>query len=394
MRQVLSSLLMALAACKSIPLNDDPTVERAQGNVTREAIYEVAWTAPLVKTGLLEWKPIEAAAPAVDPDSERIIVLTRDGNIRCLSPIDGKIEWTYATQGKFFGGAAVRDGVAYVAAGNGYLYAFEAITGVLKWSFNAKEELVTTPVIQDGKILVASQSETVFAIDASEGKWIWQYRRDQPSGFTVRGTATPLIQNETVMMGFADGFVVALGLDDGVLRWEQKLTKTPGTQFLDINASLVANEQGQVFAASFKDGVYALDGKTGAIVWNAAHPGVNSVVLSGSTLFLTGDGAVTAMETTRGAELWSVNISDRNSKGRINNVGRDATFARGFLVVPTTSALAFLEPATGVVRGAVNPGRGVSATPARFNSVRFGSRLYVLSNLGTLLALDMVSTGG
>jgi hypothetical protein len=40
-----------------------------------------------------------------------------------------------------------------------------------------------------------------------------------------------------------------------------------------------------------------------------------------------------------------------------------------------------------------NPGRGVTATPMRFNSPRYGPRLFVLSNLGTVFALNMVSRG-
>jgi outer membrane protein assembly factor BamB len=395
MLKVLTTILVVgIASCKSIPLNDDPTVPRAQANVTKEAIYEIAWTNPLVKTGLLEWKPIEAAAPCVDPDSERIITLTRDGFVRSLSPIDGKIEWSFETKGKFFGGATVVDGVVYVSGGDGNLYALESMSGAVKWNYEAKEELVTVPVVRDGKIFIASQGETVFAVDASNGKWIWQYRRDQPNGFSIRGIATPLIVEDEVLMGFADGFAVALGVEDGVLRWEQKLTKSAGTQFLDVNASLVADESGNVYAASYKDGIFALDAKTGEIKWKSARPGINSMLLSGSTLFLSGDGSVTAMDTTKGNSMWSVNISDHNSKGPTNNAGRDAIFARGFLVVPTSTALAFIEPSTGMVRAAVNPGRGVSATPGKFNSIRFGSRLYVLSNLGTLIALDMVSTGG
>lgn len=67
--------------------------------------------------------------------------------------------------------------------------------------------------------------------------------------------------------------------------------------------------------------------------------------------------------------------------------------SRGYLVVPTSTGLAFVEPSAGRVRTMWNPGRGVTATPTRFDSVRFGPRLFVLSNLGTLYVLDMVSRG-
>jgi hypothetical protein len=64
------------------------------------------------------------------------------------------------------------------------------------------------------------------------------------------------------------------------------------------------------------------------------------------------------------------------------------------VVVPTSTALAFVEPTSGRVRAMWNPGRGVTATPTRFTSARNGPRLIVLTNLGTVYALDLVSQGG
>lgn len=382
-----------LAACKAIPLNEDPTVPRREARVTHPAVFEVAWNTPLVKTGLLEWQPIEAATPAVDPDTERVIVTTRDGYVRALSPIDGRIEWEFKTRGRFFGGAAVYEGIAYVAGGDGFLYALRARTGEVVWEYKANEELVTVPTVAEGKVLVASQSETVFAVELQTGKWLWQYRRDAPSGFTIRGTAQPVVSNGRVLMGFADGSIVSLGLDDGVARWERKLTTTGGTQFLDVDSTPVV-EDDHVYAASYKDGVYSLDAKTGDVEWSSAKAGVTSLVKRGAVLFTAGDGTISAIETARGKTLWTLDLSDKSSKGKGNNAGRALTIARGFIVVPTATALAFVDPSTGKVRSMWNPGRGVTATPTRFNSVRWGSRLYVLSNLGTVFALQMVSAGG
>jgi hypothetical protein len=56
--------------------------------------------------------------------------------------------------------------------------------------------------------------------------------------------------------------------------------------------------------------------------------------------------------------------------------------------------LAFVDPSVGRVRAAWNPGRGVTATPTRFVSARGGNRLYVLTTLGTLYALQLVGSGG
>src|SRR5438045_1195459 len=133
-------------------------------------------------------------------------------------------------------------------------------------------------------LLVASQSETLFAIDRATGKWKWQYRRDAPPGFTVRGTSTPVVKDGVVYMGFADGFVVALSLADGTQKWERNLSTSGGLQFLDADATPVLDDTGNLYAASYKDGIYALKAEDGEIEWNNARSGTNSIVKSGEVL--------------------------------------------------------------------------------------------------------------
>jgi outer membrane protein assembly factor BamB len=374
MRQLLGVLLVAagVVGCRAIPLNDDPTMPVRAAQVSPPALWEVDWSAPLVKLELLEYQPRETAKP----------------------PIDGAVLWEKKTLGRFFSGAAIVQGVAYVPGGDGVLYALRVLSGELVWEFQANEELITTPVVAEGRVLVTSSQDTLFAVDAQTGKWTWQYKRDLPQGFTVRGASTPVAEDGLVYAGFADGFLVAVGLDDGVARWERRLTISGGQQFKDVDSSPVLDENGRLYAASYKDGVFALDAKTGDILWTSSRGGITSLLLRGEVLFCTGDGTLTAIETRTGRALWSLDLSDRTPKGKGNNAGRPPIMTRGYVVVPTSTALAFVDPSVGRVRAAWNPGRGVTATPSRFVSARGGNRLYVLTNLGTLYALQLVGSGG
>lgn len=385
---------LALGGCKAIPLSNDPTTPVRVQQVSPPSLWNVEWSQPLVKGELLEYQPRETARPAVDPDTERLVVATRDGAIRCLSPFDGSVLWEKTTLGKFFSGATVHQGIAYVPGGDGVLYAIRVLSGETLWSFKSNEELVTSPVVAESRVLVMSSQDTLFSVEAETGKWVWQYKRDMPSGFSVRGASAPVVQDGLVYAGFADGFLVALGLDDGVARFERKLTISGGHQFKDVDSTPVLDEDGHLFAASYKDGVFALDAKTGDILWASARAGVTSLMLRGQVLFATGDGTLAAIDSRGGKLLWSLDLSDKTSKGKTNNAGRSPVMTRGYIVVPTSTALAFVDPTVGKVRAAWNPGRGVTATPTRFVSVRGGNRLYVLTNLGTIYALQMTGSGG
>ncbi len=381
----LLALLVALCGCKTVSLTNDPTETSSHRHVSPAVMYEIDWWKPLVKMTLLEYLPAETARPAVDPETERIIVGTRDGYLRCLSPVDGQIEWEFRTYSRFYAGPAVDNGIVYAPGGDGTLYAVRARNGEKIWEYKAGEELVTTPVIDGSRLLVTSQSDTLFVVDLATGKWIWQYRRDQPAGMTVRGAATPVVHDGLVYQGFSDGSLVALTLEEGAVKWERKITTSTAANFLDVDSSAVFDDLGHVFVASYKDGVTALDAKTGDLVWVSNQTGITALISRGDVLFTAGDGAVGALQASDGRVLWTLNLSD---KQKVANAGRAPVMVKGMLVVPTATSLMFVDPAAGRTRTAWNPGKGITATPTRS-----GSRLYVLSNLGTVFAMRLKGGG-
>lgn len=379
-------LAVAGAACRTISLDSDAMMPEHDQHLHVPMYFDVEWWTPLVKPTLLEYQPSETASPAVDPDTERVIVCTRDGMVRSLSPIDGHIEWEKVVRGRCFAGSTVREGVVYVPGGDSVLYALRARTGEELWHYEAGEELVTAPVVAGDLLLVASQSETLFAVERATGKWKWQYRRDAPPGFTVRGTATPVVRDGVVYMGFADGFVVALALADGQQKWERNLSTSGGLQFLDADATPIVDDAGHLYAASYKDGIYGLSAESGDLTWNSPRTGTSSMVKSGEVLLAGGDGRIVAFHSATGRELWSLDLS--GGKKGAGTAGRPPLLLRGLLVVPTAGPLVFVDPLKGRAKVAWNPGKGVTATPTVY-----GGRLYVLSNMGTVFALQLRAGG-
>jgi outer membrane protein assembly factor BamB len=375
--------LVAAAAlsggCAAVPVYGDPTFAGG-GEAPPVRLLEVDWTVPLVpEVPLLEYAPREAAGPAVDPDSGRIIALTRDGRVQAVSSA-GHVEWTYKTPLPFNAAPLLAGGRIYVSGGNGTVYALNdhpaGPGGELLWQYDANEDLATTPVLAGKLLLVATQADTVVALDAEDGRWLWQYRRDTPSGFTIRGASRPVVDGARAYVGFADGTLVALELTDGTPRWERHLG-VEGAQFVDVDtAPVVDAARNRVYAASYRDGVFALDLATGETAWTTATRGVTSLVQRGGLLFGAGDGRVTALKAEGGQVAWTLEL-----KGRLAHAPAQV---QGLLLVPTEQALLFVDPLSGRIRQSWNPGRGVTATPAWYRD-----RLYVLSNLGHLYALAL-----
>ncbi|HME89858.1 MAG TPA: PQQ-binding-like beta-propeller repeat protein, partial [Myxococcaceae bacterium] len=288
--------------------------------------------------------------------------------------------WIFETGGRFNASAAVSEGIAYVPGGDGTLYALRADSGELVWKYAAGDELMTTPTIASGKVLVATQGDALIAVDQKSGSQLWRYRRDSSSSFTVRGAAAAKVHQGVAYIGFSDGALVALRLDDGNVKWEKTLS-TPAKQFTDVDTTPVFDQEGRLFAASYKDGIYALEPSSGAIQWHTTRPGITNLVLRGEVLFAGGDQQVGALFGDKGTALWSLDLAPR--------AALTPALARGLLIVPTTGPLVFVDPVTGHVRSFWNPGKGVSATPLWAHS-----RLYVLSNLGYLYSIRLHGRGG
>lgn len=383
--RALALLSLASGCLKNIPLTEDPTFPGGP-KLSPPAVYRVEWYKELSPMGLLEASPSETAQPTVDPDTQRIYVGTRNGLIHALSP-SGVREWTFTTGSRTFAGGSMGEGVLYQPSGD-VLYALRGRTGELLWKYVAGEEIVTSPVVLDGRLLVMTQNDTLISVDRETGKWQWQYRRETPSGFTIRGASTPVVREGLVYVGFADGALVTVALSDGVEQWERNLSTSGGTQFLDADTTPRFDGAGRVFMASYKEGLFALRSESGDLEWQTQRTGVTSLLQRGEVLFTAGNGELGAVNQRTGKLLWSLNLSDKVSGKRGINAGRAPMFAKGLLIVPTSSALAFVDPARGAVLTAWNPGEGVSATPTRA-----GDHLYVLSNKGNLYALRLVGGG-
>ncbi|WP_224363139.1 outer membrane protein assembly factor BamB family protein [Hyalangium versicolor] len=366
-----------LGACSSVPIHGNPVSSERQQPPS--SFFEVDWWTPLVAPTSWEYSPREFATPAVDPDSGRVIALTRDGVIRGVAP-GGTVEWSLKTPNRFAAGATVNEGVAYVPGGDGTLYALDARSGAIKWKYEAGESLATTPVMAGSLVLVVSEADTLFAVDTETGKWAWQYRRDPPSGFTIHGVSTPLVKGDTVYLGFSDGYLVALDAKGGTSKWEKSLAGG-ATEYLDVDTQPVVDDAGRLYVASYQGGLYALNAETGDMEWSSTVAGITSLLMRGQILFATGNGRVDAYLSDTGKLLWSHSLGER--------AGQMPVMARGVLIVPNQRALLFVDPKTGQSRLAWNPGDGVSASP----HIQ-GSTAYVLSNNGYLYALRLQGSGG
>jgi outer membrane protein assembly factor BamB len=150
---------------------------------------------------------------------------------------------------------------------------------------------------------------------------------------------------------------------------------------VDVDTSPIVDGNGRLYAASYKDGLYALEAETGAVKWQAPEAGLAHLSAAGDLIVGAGDQEVVAFDRTSGQKLWTLAVK--------NTDARRAAVARGYLLVPANHALLFVNPVNGHTEISWDPGEGVSATP-----LIKGQHMYVLSNLGYLYAIRFSRSSG
>ena len=335
-------------------------------------LYRIAWRRPFVEPTALEWHPIEAGGVAADPALGLAIFGTRDGWLHAVRK-DRSLAWEYKASAGFAGPPTVAGDTVYVGARDGRLYAFALDGGKLRWSYDTNEELGTRPVLANGLVYVASLQDTVFAVDASTGAFKWHHRREARSGFSIRGAADVQVGDGRVFGGYSDGAVLALDATTGRVLWE-RIVAPPGEQ-IDVDGLALAD--GKLYAAAYSGVVAALDPKNGTTLWTTRLPGAHVVSAAKGLVFVVSPDAVTALGSSDGVRVWEARM-DAAAAGAPVVVGR-------WLAVPAGLAgLRWIEIASGKTYRILDAGEGVSGPPAVA-----GGRVYVLSNGGALLALDL-----
>ena len=245
--------------------------------------------APRIFNDIVYMGSMSGVMSAYDVESGRALWSSND-----KTPLGGPVE--------FF-----NDHVAYGGL-SGRFFVRHYLTGELKYAIDLGAPVESAPFYSKGHLLVYLRGHQIVHLDAETGKILWVYKRAVPVTTTLQRTTRPLLIGNKVILGFADGFVGALSLEEGLLLWETKVVEQSKFIDADLNPVLVG---GVIVTGSPSGDLKALNPDNGAIsrsygVSVMAHP-----VLKGQQIILgTNDGEVILM-SFGGEILKRVSVSDQ-----------------------------------------------------------------------------------
>lgn len=282
--------LILLSLSLSCSLNGIlPDGVRPEGIRSEKEILKMRWARnldPVYNTGNL---PI--ALQSVEIYQGLLFAGSDEGVMSAYDLETGRILWSHQdTDGQHAGPVVYNNKLIY---GNrqGRVYARDYLTGELIYSVDLDAPIETRGVIVDGRLFFHLRNHKIFSMDATTGKVLWSYRRSVPFLTTVQGSSKPLIWNNQIIVGFADGFLVSLNLEDGLLLWESRLGQ--GSQFVDVDLSpkFVGD---YIVASSLAGELTLIDPTSGNVVRRVdVTPSRAPIVLdSGGMLIGTVDGSL------------------------------------------------------------------------------------------------------
>lgn len=244
-------------------------------------------------------------------DAGTLYAATIEGEVFALDAASGKTLWRVETDLRLSGGPGVGDGTLVVGSLDGELLALNPDNGTERWRAKVSSEVIATPAVGNGFAVARANDGRVFAFNITDGERRWIYDRGLPS-LTLRGNSAPLIVQGGVFLGYDNGQVVAIRLEDGVQQWEQTVAVGEGRaeidRMVDIDGEMVV-DGGEVFAAAYNGQVLAISLEGGRPSWNREVSSYSGLSLAGEKLLLSDkDGTIWALDRRTGSALWKQDV--------------------------------------------------------------------------------------
>lgn len=240
---------------------------------------------------------------------------------------------------------AVKDGVFYLAAGDGEVRAVQSETGALLWSaqvggvlsagvgsdgrftsvvtrdnevvtFDSGREawrkrvpssVVTPPLVAGERVFVMGVDRAVHAFDALDGRRLWVLQRPGDALTLAQASVLAAFKN-TLLVGQGPRLA---GVDPllGTVQWEVPMASPRGSNEVERLADLVGpavRNGDQICLRAFQSAVGCADAARGAVLWSRNVGGANAVAGDNERIFgADASDRITAWRAATGDVVWS-----------------------------------------------------------------------------------------
>lgn len=341
-------------------------------------VFFPVWSTRVYTNEFMAFHPRDYGQCIVSTDGKTVFCGTKVGKLIALRSIDGGYIWSFRTRGAIRTRPYVLDDSIFFGSADGCVYRVDVKTGKAVWKkpYCTDNPIHGDVIVDYDRVLFSVSINKVYAISVKDGELIWEYHREKPEFMSAEGCSSPVPSNGSVYVGFSDGVLASLDINNGRPIWTSILAKGKNT---DIDATPVVDGD-KIYTGSFGEGPVAISANDGSVIWRARFFGVSTPLLAdGLVVVGTAEGDVVALKRDTGETRFITRLKD-TSASRPIRVG-------GMLVVATNHGLVGLDPMDGTPLSSLFIPMGVQESP-----YAFGQTVFFVGGGGFIHAVEIKRT--
>jgi len=271
-------LLVLISGCQDLVIRTE-TVERS---VLPAIENKFALKQVFSLSGLGDPKATKQIAYSADK-----LYLVANDTMTAVS-LQGAILWQQKLPQQAVAGVVANSKLALAIFDTGRIIAFSSSTGTILWQQELLSEILALPTIDDKFAYIHSMDGAVTKLSLVDGAQLFQYLSPSPT-VALRRSGAPLLDGDSLIVGFANGRVKSIDKSDGKVKWEQDLNQNQIKTLGDVTGIYVAPVKfaSSVAVATYTGKLYALNANDGAESWSLKLSTLLPITVSERNLFIT-----------------------------------------------------------------------------------------------------------
>ena len=209
------------------------------------------------------------------------------------------------------GGLALSGGTVYATTSFGELVALDAGTGAVKWRQKFETAVQGAPTVSGGQVYVASANSVAYAVATDTGRIAWR-RAGVPSQNGVAGVAAPAVSGNVVVYPLANTSMLGVDAGSGDIRWVAKVAGGRAGAARSVLKAFTGEpviDGGTIYAATAGGRAVAVGLQDGKIRWEAEEGAQGTMAVAGGAVFFVNDQArLVRLSAGDGAKVWEVDL--------------------------------------------------------------------------------------
>ncbi len=268
-----------------------------------------------------------------------------EGNVTSIDINSGEVLWDSELETIVSAGIVAGFGRLFLSDDQGNLICLDQDDGSLLWKTFAGGEVLANVDVDAGLVVVKTASGFLNAFDLENGSEEWSYRSQAPN-LTVRGSSSPVIDNNIVYATFDNGRIGAFNLKTGLPIWDGAISFTEGVSELDnlIDAdSSPVLEGSRIYTVNFQGNLSVFDSAQRRTVWESKESSFyEPFILRGVLGIISADSKISTYSSRTFEGSWKLD------EYALRELSNPETFKGYILIGDLEGYIHAIDPLTGI----------------------------------------------